>query len=456
MVFGFEQSSYDAVLFVDQKTVIKEMLLTEFEAVLDGVVGQPDFADSLCQAVFLKIDRRLNIQGAVFFLIGFDEEGNADRRWNLPLRQLIETAAFGPQINGLPIRVACRSQCQIPWHQQELWEPDLSIESNTLKLLSARIKANRLGLIIDDGLASIKPTALTGSGLLRKEGVRSDSSLDVDCVDPAYRLEQERFKMAQNIKRQRTHLANLKVRFQQELTQLKVGFSKQQEAHLGDLKVLDEKAKVLTEKNSHLSLELEKRNETLEVQRDDFDQQLKKVVNQHGVNHDALSDQYRKLFQQKLIAQTSKLEEKLEMREVEVYYREEQITRLKAEVATARDQCERLKSQNVKTEIANLVEQGVHFVVSPPGLGPISIDSSDLSHFSEDPNRYLANRLGVDNDTFIAWAEHQRIPLCAGDPRTGMDCGASIDSVGSPNEFINGISDRCEKHQRSLTAVNGR
>ena len=67
MVFGFDPTSYDAVLFVDHNKVVKEMLLTEFEAVLDGVVGEPDFSNSTAHAVYLKVNRRLDIIGAVFF-----------------------------------------------------------------------------------------------------------------------------------------------------------------------------------------------------------------------------------------------------------------------------------------------------------------------------------------------------------------------------------------------------
>ena len=159
MVFGFDPTSYDAVLFVDQNKVVKEMLLTEFEAVLDGVVGEPEFADSAAHAVYLKINRRLDIIGAVFFIIHFDAKGNADRRWNIPLSQMVETAAFGPELNGVQLRIACRSQCQIPWQQQDLWEPDLSVGSNTLKMLSVSVQANRLGLLVDDAVE--QPPLLT-------------------------------------------------------------------------------------------------------------------------------------------------------------------------------------------------------------------------------------------------------------------------------------------------------
>ncbi|RZV57742.1 MAG: chromosome partitioning protein ParA, partial [Pseudomonadales bacterium] len=83
MSFGLKQSSYEAVLYVNRSKVLKEMLYSEFEAVLDQVVSEPAYLDETCHAVYLKIDIRLNIVAAVFFCIDFDKQGNADRRWNL-------------------------------------------------------------------------------------------------------------------------------------------------------------------------------------------------------------------------------------------------------------------------------------------------------------------------------------------------------------------------------------
>jgi len=116
MFFGFKQTYYEAVIFMGHKKVLKEMLYSEFEAVLDGVVGEPEFQNQTCHAVYLKIDMRLNILGAVFFLIDFDTDGNPDRRWNLPLAQLVDTAPMSASLNGKSIGITCRSQCQIPWH----------------------------------------------------------------------------------------------------------------------------------------------------------------------------------------------------------------------------------------------------------------------------------------------------------------------------------------------------
>lgn len=468
MVFGFDQTSYDAVLFVDRNTVIKEMLLAEFEAVLDGVVGEPEFADTSCHAAYIKIDRQLNIVGAVFFIIAFDGKGNADRRWNVPLKQLVETAAFGPKLNGVQVRIASHSQCQIPWHRQDLWEPDLSVETNTLKMLANSIQANRLGLIAeeismeeppllsetvsDDGLSSGSQQQLSNIDGQLVEREREHSKL----LEEHESREQERYKMAQNIKKQRSYIASLKSLHQQEMEAERIQFSKDRELFLIANKKLQEQLAAMENKYCEALLDSEKNSADLTTQQQDNEDRMSKLMDQHGVNHQELREQYRKDFQSKLIEQTSKIESQLEMREVEVYYREEQISRLKGEIVELKTHNERLQSQSVASEITSLVDNGVHFVVSKPGIGPMSIASKDLLSFISQPNAYLAERLGVKIEVYEAWLEHIKAPMCAGDLRSGSDCSTAIDTVTTPQEFVAGVSDRCAAHQQGgLSVANG-
>ncbi len=468
MVFGFDQTNFDAVLFVDQNKVIKEMLLTEFEAVLDGVVGEPEFADTTCHAVYLKIDLQLNIVGAVFFLITFDNKGAADRRWNIPLAQMVETAAFGLELNGVRLRIACRSQCQIPWHQQDLWEPDLSIGSSTLKMLSTSIKANRLGLLVDNaGAPPLLHHSIESSGtLIHDHDIGEDARAvremcegisDGQGSDAQSSREEERYRMAQNIKKQRLFIASLKARQQVELEGQRAQFAKDLESMATTTKALQLSNDDLDKNYARTMAELEDKEQLFKRQSSEYETQIARVLDQHGVNHKELKEQYQKDFRRKLIEQTSKLEEKLEMREVEVFYREEQINRFKKEIADLQSQCKKLQSQTVDSEIVSLVEHGVHFVITQPGLGPISIESKDLSSFNASPNAYLADRLGVELQTYEAWLAHVKSPLCLGDLRTGEACGASVEEVSTPQEFVSSVSDRCSVHQQSnLTAVNGR
>jgi len=456
MVFGFDPTSYDAVLFVDHNKVVKEMLLTEFEAVLDGVVGEPDFANSTAHAVYLKVNRRLDIIGAVFFLINFDVKGNADRRWNIPLSQMVETAAFGAELNGVKVRIASHSQCQIPWHQQDLWEPDLSVGSNTLKILATSIQNNRLGLLVDDVvdqppvltevMTSVASTAPGGS-------VKAIDNLDA-LADKEDR-EKERYNMAQNIKKQRTYIASLKSLHEQEMAAQRKLYSKDREMFLLANKKLQEQIEAIELKYCDALINIENKQSAFDQQCHEYEQRLERMMDQRGIDHRSLRVQFNKDFQAKLIEQTAEIESKLEMREVEVYYREEQINRLKSEVLELKAYAKQLESQSVASEISSLVENGVYFVISQPGLGPLSIEAEDLIRFNSEPSAYIAGRLGVDLDTYEAWLAHIKLPLCGGD-HSGESCGEHLEPITTPQEFVVGISDYCAAHQQgALAAVNG-
>ncbi|MDA8962553.1 hypothetical protein N9F42_00220 [Pseudomonadales bacterium] len=461
MVFGFDPTSYDAVLFVDQNKVIKEMLLTEFEAVLDGVVGEPDFAGTTAHAVYLKVNRRLDIIGAVFFLINFDAKGNADRRWNIPLSQMVETAAFGPELNGVQIRIASHSQCQIPWHQQDLWEPDLSVGSNTLKILASSIQHNRLGLLVDDVVD--KPPVLkdvvantkanTNANVTSKDNVNVSDNHHVSDIQEE--REKERYNMAQNIKKQRIYIASLKSLHEQEMAAQRKLYSKDREMFLLANKKLQEQIETIELKYCDSLINIENKQASFDQQCAEYEQRLERMMDQRGIDHRSLRVQFNKDFQAKLIEQTTEMESKLEMREVEVYYREEQINRLKSEVLELKAYVKQLESQSVASQISSLVENGVYFVISQPGLGPLSIEAEDLIRFNNEPSAYIAERLGVDLDTYEAWLAHIKLPLCGGDNRSGDSCGEHLEPVTSPQEFVAGISDYCAAHQQgTLAAVN--
>ena len=459
MVFGFDPTSYDVVLFVDQNKVIKEMLLTEFEAVLDGVVGEPEFANTSAHAVYLKINRRLEIIGAVFFIIGFDNKGNADKRWNIPLSQMVETAAFGSELNGIQLRIACRSQCQIPWHQQDLWEPDLSVGSNTLKILSASVQANRLGLLVDD--TPEQPPVLTDivSGVTNAPSNQRAKPVDNGAVIEKEKREQERYNMAQNIKKQRVYIASLKSLHEQEMEGQRKLYSKDREMFLLANKKLQEQIEALELKYCDAVIDIENKQLSFSKQCAEYEQRLERMMDQRGIDHRSLRVQFNKDFQAKLIEQTAEIESKLEMREVEVYYREEQINRLKSEALELKAYAKQLESQSVAAEISSLVENGVYFVVSQPGVGPLSIEAEDLIRFNSEPNRYIAERLGVDIDTYEAWLAHIKLPLCVGSANgeNGREnCGEHLEPVTTPQEFVHGISDCCAAHQQGgLAAASG-
>ena len=125
----------EAVMFFNERGVCKEMLYAEFEALLDGVVNMPEYADQQMRVAYLLINPRLLVRAVVFFYLDFDERGAADKGWNIPLRHLADNAGRGPDLGAGPIRLACRSQCPVSWHQMHLWDPSLAPGHNDLALL---------------------------------------------------------------------------------------------------------------------------------------------------------------------------------------------------------------------------------------------------------------------------------------------------------------------------------
>jgi hypothetical protein len=155
-------SDFEAVFLFKDARVSRELLYHEFEAILDGYIPVPEFAGALAKAAYVTIDDALNITGVVLFLVGFDEQGAVDRRWNIPLRHLADTGGVGPDLGFGSIRLACYSQCQMPAQQKNLWDPLMHAGNNTFVAIYKAIKRNSLGLV-----ASAKTAA---SDIKEKEG----------------------------------------------------------------------------------------------------------------------------------------------------------------------------------------------------------------------------------------------------------------------------------------------
>ena len=479
MSFGANKSSHDVIYFIEDNNVIKEMEFGEFEAVLDGVVSEADFAGDEHQAVFAKVDTRLNILSAVFFLIEFDGEGALKLGWNIPLEQLAETAAYGPQLNGTHVRLACRSQCPIPWLAGELWEPDLSAQNNTLKLLAAQAKQNKLGLYVEQttNAASIVSTqasanADSADGQIASE--RTDAVSLQQATGEDYKrvvdaltereemlranlrqkrkeerdraLLQQRDNMAQGIKKLRAQLSNAKNKYEQDIETLKKDrkelidtLNRKVEQLSAQLLTVEQKSVALKDENNVLS-------EQVRIQKEQHDQHIVDIADKNGFDHETLRKHMRRELQAKLIEHTSELESKLELKEVEANYREEQIKRLQRDIASLKSNAIEGPSADFLQEAQRFEENGMHFVVSLPVIGPIRIPAQELSAYRLDAEAYLASRNGMTKELFSAWWAMARNPVCNYKHADGTYCGTPIKAV-KPQDFELGYSDRCEDHE---------
>ncbi|MEH6491264.1 hypothetical protein [Halopseudomonas sp.] len=140
----------EAVMFFSERGICKEMLFPEFEALLDGLVASPEFADETVEAAFVQINSRLQVRAAVFFTLDFDLDGYVNRLWNMPLRQLAEKAERGPDMGGGPIRLVCLGYNKQPNYRPLLWKPGQRAGTNDLALIKDAVTRNTLGILGED------------------------------------------------------------------------------------------------------------------------------------------------------------------------------------------------------------------------------------------------------------------------------------------------------------------
>jgi hypothetical protein len=98
------------------------------------------------KAAFGFVGSGLTVRGLAFFQFKVDEEGCVDASFNVPVRYLVQKAGAGPDLGMGPVRLACRSQCPVPWHSMNLWEPRGKGDSHPAMLAQKAVWRNRLGL----------------------------------------------------------------------------------------------------------------------------------------------------------------------------------------------------------------------------------------------------------------------------------------------------------------------
>jgi len=81
------------------------MMNQEFESFLDDMIGMPDLAGRNARAVYVSINESLKITAMVFFIVGFDKQGIADSKWNLPMKLLSNKGVDGPDMGAGPVKI---------------------------------------------------------------------------------------------------------------------------------------------------------------------------------------------------------------------------------------------------------------------------------------------------------------------------------------------------------------
>ncbi len=458
------QTEYtDVVLFFEDHQVSKTMLLPEFEAILDHVVTVPECEEQNAQLAYVRVDQHLDIRAIVLFKLQFDSRGSADPKWNLPLDHMASNASAGPDLGGGRIRLACYSQCPIPWHQKQLWDPVMAPANNSFAQIRERIAENSLQLPRVPKPAAPKNREADPPALSMDQAVPSKRSVAAArqaAGQPRRRRnDAQRDRIAQMVKSQRLHIATLKNKRKEDAAKLKAEFRKrvaQFEKQFAELK--GELGEQQNRASRYKAL-LEEQVNSIRHERERYAAQLQEVRSTQDSSDqlEELQQKYELELTARVEAETAELKEMLEMRNVELFYREEQMTTLRDEIANLRKEKVRLLNQNANTYLEQLAEAGVDFVAHHPGAGHLSIPLADVGRYLDDPQGFAAKKCYVDVTLYQQWLEHYNDPVCQAHVELdgeSFPCGRHVDRVDIPNQFVATFSDRCPEHQRQSSLVD--
>jgi hypothetical protein len=169
-------------LFDAEEQICGEIHFSVFNRHLNGDGRLDGCAASVTKAAYCVVGDGLRLRGVAFFQFSVDEEGRVDPAFNLPLRYLVQHAGLAEELGQGPVRKASRSQCPVPWHAVNLWEPQAP---DALETPQNRIFRNRLKLLSstacrddeffppsEDSLELFDNTAAPGDAFVDEETVR--------------------------------------------------------------------------------------------------------------------------------------------------------------------------------------------------------------------------------------------------------------------------------------------
>lgn len=460
----------EAIFLLQGDQIERQMLLQEFEAVLDGVVSLTEQSNQQCRALYLQINASLQIRACVLFVIDIDGTGNTPPGWHLPFDQLVEHAGKGPNLGAGFIRLTCSGQCSVPWHSNKLWSPDdfpdvFLLAQNTVAL-------NTLQFVFDETEADDASSEELDQDLYHPEQPEAfDESPPFDVHD---RIEIERMPssvspdlIAQEMHKkfkefEKEYKQKIKL-FNQEPDQPSAKIRASYERRL--LCVTEEYEKTLEEVTQQL-IEVKVRMETMSSQKkslEDINHSQKQQIDAMQDKMDALRKQAEQKNRQELQSITRKYEDEYsevlneinqkwqqdaEKKSEEIVSLQDQLEQLRKGICELRRDKIRLVNLGADKFLENLEKLGINFIAFHPGAGHISIPLTDMSSYMDSPIRYAANRCLVTEEQYQLWLQHYENPICRFHISKNKEetCGSRIKRVDVPKEFKAGITDRCVKH----------
>lgn len=436
----------EAVLFFNEGSICKEMLYPEFEAVLDGVVALLEFADRQMHAVYVMINPRLQVRAAVFFCLDFNDDGSADAGWNIPLRQLAERTGRGPDMGAGPIRLACRSQCPVSWHQMHMWDPKVGPERNDLVVLRETIKRNQLGLLVEEETPQAVPAERLQM-VAEDTWYAAEAGKDAAAKRSESHEREQRQKAALLIKQQRQRITNLERLREEDALKLTAAAEKERKALQEEIRTLQQKLQQKTELNASLHAQMTAQGESFQKAREEMSKQLRTLEVSGRVEIGAAREQFEHEAQARIAAAIAEYKEQVAIRDVELAYRNELDAQLEEEIQRLKAECETLRHSGDRV-LEELSRQGVVFMAYHPGAGHLTIALQDLARYRANPLAYAAAKCFVSEEQYRQWLEHYQKPACVAALSSGERCAMPLDKIDAPSRFVIGESNCCARHRK--------
>lgn len=424
---------HEAVVFFADGRIGKEMLYTEFEALLDCVVPMREFAGHEMRAIYATVDGSLAVRAAVLFLVRFDDDGFPDQRWNVPLRQLAETGVRGPDLGAGPVRLASRSQCPDPPQRQNLWDIESgSGGGNTLELLQERLRMNRLGL---DAVAPGAQMPLMANASMSGLGSPGTGAPPPPPAAPSGGVGEE--AMLALMRQSQQQLAMLKEQQQRELASVEERVS-----------ALQQSLHAVSADRARLERHLEEQMRAREEEQQRGEQRVQSVLEKARTQTAALRRQLEEEHESVLAARDRQMQEELARLQRERQLQDEQLHSLRSELTELRRDKLRLMGGGADKFFDALKAKGVKFVAFQPGAGHLTIPMEDLSSYLEDTEAFVAEKCQVSVEQYRRWLAHYNSPVCQGSAGHGGPCAKPLTRMLKPVDFVAGMHDRCEIHKQ--------
>ena len=438
----------EAIIFLENNEVSREILYPEFEALLDHVVGIDEYKNTSASAIYVRINKQLQVTSAVCFLVDFDSNGYIDNSWNVPLRHLADSGGRGPDLGAGPIKLSCRNQCSVSWHHRSLWDPILGNSGeDTLTTVAEVVKRNRLGLIFEP-----KTDTAVAESSFTMGRLRADFTMDPAANAALSEAFEER--ISEVTATYKLRLATMKSEAQDHLERVQ----RHHRIERGKLTESFVAVKNIFAEEKHKNLKLKKKFEvqanSLKKVRLQFQKQLQdsKTIGNGQVKE--LEEKFEQELNARVVAAMTELKEILDMRDIQLFYRDEQVSRMEGEIALFKKEKQSLVEASGDKVLQRLVENGVTFIAYQPGADHLTIPLKDIGEYVDSPEAYVAEKLSVDRTTYKQWLKHYQMPLCIYSCGEGSVCGKPISTIDKPGRFIAGESDRCAEHSRAAATLS--